>query len=163
MSVPVDSAIATDLRDRRMLSSALLLTLVLATADLLFACSYWRGLYGVSPTRVMQGVAAGLLGKRAFAGGASTAVLGGLLHYLIMGVMVGTYYAASRRMAGLSERPWLYGVLYGCSLYLVMSLIVVPLSAAPKTPLLPGWIVSSLLVHLVLGWVIALTRAGRLG
>jgi hypothetical protein len=146
-----------------MLSSALQLTLVLATADLLFACSYWRGLYGVPPTRVMQGIAAGLLGKRAFVGGAGTAALGGLLHYLIMGVMVGAYYAASRRMAGLSARPWLYGSLYGCSLYLVMNLIVVPLSAAPKAPLLPGWIVSSLLVHLALGWVIALTRAGRLG
>ncbi|GLQ89178.1 hypothetical protein GCM10007898_27500 [Dyella flagellata] len=140
---------------------AVIITLALATADLIFACTFWHELYGVPPMRLMQGIAAGLLGKRAFLGGASMAALGCLLHYLMMGVMVSTYYLASRRAAALIERPWLYGSLYGAALFVVMNLIVVPLSAAPKTPPVPSWIASSIVVHLVIGLMIALSARGR--
>jgi len=72
------------------------------------------------------------------------------------------YYAASRRIVALIERPWLYGLLYGVALYLLMNLIVVPLSAAPKTPFVPSWVLGSIAVHLAIGVVTALSvRAAR--
>ena len=157
MSVSLDSGVPRPARVPRIATFAVVITLVLATADLLFACTYWHVMYGVPPLRLMQNIAAGLLGKRAFVGGSSTVLLGALLHYAIMGVMAATYYLMARRMKALVERPWLYGVLYGAVLFVVMNLIVVPLSAAPKAPVVSSWIISSVVVHLIIGLVIALS------
>lgn len=157
MSIPFDSGAPGHLSAQRTVLFAVLVTLALATADLLFACTFWRTLYQVPPGRIMQNIAAGLLGKSAFAGGGQTKALGVLLHYAIMGVMVGVYYLASRRMPGLIQRPWLYGCLYGVALFVVMNLIVVPLSAAPKAPVVASWIASSVVVHVIIGMAIALS------
>lgn len=133
------------------MASAAAITFVLATADLIFACTYWHQLYDVPPSRLLQNIASGLLGKPAFKGGNQTMLLGLLLQYVMMFMMVGTYYIASRRIDALNRHPWICGLLYGVVLYVVMNHIVLPLSAAPKTPFVPSWIVSSILVHLVIG------------
>ncbi|HKT28135.1 hypothetical protein [Dyella sp.] len=157
MSVPFDSGASGHLRAHPTMLFVVLVIVALATADLLFACSFWHALYRVPPVRILQNIAAGLLGKRAFLGGGGTVALGALLHYAIMSVMVGVYYLASRRVDGLFERPWLYGCLYGLGLFVVMNLIVVPLSAVPKTPVPASWVVSSIVVHVIIGLVIALS------
>lgn len=157
MSVSLDSNASLGSRTRQRMLFAGLVVVLLASADLLFACTYWRALHGVPPARIAQNIAAGLLGMRAFAGGSGTVALGVLLHYGIMAVMVGVYYLAARRMAALSERPWLFGALYGVMLFIVMNLLVLPLSAVPKVPVMPGWIASSVVVHVIIGLVIALT------
>lgn len=136
---------------------ALWVVLALASADLLFAGTYWHTLYGVPPARTVQNIASGLLGKRAFAGGNGTVLLGAVLHYAIMAAMVAAYYVAAERIKGLVDRPWLYGTLYGVVLFVVMNLVVVPLSAMPKAPVVPSWIVSSIVVHVVIGLAIALS------
>lgn len=156
MSISLDSSAPLSSRPLRGMRFAALVILLLATADLLFACTYWRALRGVPPVRIPQNIAAGLLGARAFAGGGSTVALGVLLHYGIMAVMVAVYDLSARRMTVLIERPWVFGLLYGAVLFVVMNLIVLPLSAAPKAPVMPGWIVSSIVVHLVIGVAIAL-------
>jgi len=157
MSVPVDSGMPQDLRGQGLVISAVAVTLLLATADLLFACTYWYSKFGVPPSRIAQNIASGLLGKQAFVGGGSTAALGVLLHYAMMAAMVGVYYAASRRIVVLTQQPWLYGVLYGVLLFILMNLIVVPLSAVPKAPVVMSWIISSVVVHVIIGLVIALS------
>jgi hypothetical protein len=124
--------------------------LLLGTLDLVYACTYWRLLHGTPPERIMQGIAAGLLGARAFAGGPATAWLGVLLHYAIMQAMVFAYAAVSRRAVLLLRRPWSCGLLYGLLLYAVMNGIVLPLSAAARAPMLPGWVIGSIVVHMVL-------------
>ncbi|MHB1058473.1 MAG: hypothetical protein ACYC0F_11420 [Rhodanobacter sp.] len=124
--------------------------LLLGTLDLVYACTYWGLLHGVPPSRILQGIAAGLLGARAFAGGAATAWLGALLHYAIMQAMVFAYAAASRRAALLLRRPWPCGLLYGLLLYVAMNAIVLPLSAAGRVPTLPGWVIGSIVVHMAL-------------
>jgi hypothetical protein len=139
----------------RVLPSAAVIAFVLAIADLIFASTYWHQLYRVPVAQLVQTIASGLLGKRAFAGGTNTVLLGLLLQYLMMLMMVGAYYLLSRRLAWLNRHPWRYGLLYGVVLYIVMNGIVVPLSAAPKTPFVPSWIVGSIVVHLVIGVVIA--------
>jgi hypothetical protein len=80
-----------------------------------------------------------------------------------MAAMVGVYYAAARRLVALVQRPWLYGLLYGAGLFIVMNLIVVPLSAVPKQPVVMSWVVSSVVVHLLIGIAIAVSarRASR--
>jgi hypothetical protein len=142
-------------RANRTLSSAALLAFVLAAVDLIFASTYWHQLYGVPVAQLVQSIASGLLGKRAFVGGTSTVLLGLLLQYVMMFMMVGTYYLLSRRFTLLRRHPWRYGLLYGVVLYIVMNGIVVPLSAAPKTPFVPSWIIGSVVMHLIIGVVTA--------
>jgi uncharacterized membrane protein YagU involved in acid resistance len=96
-----------------------------------------------------------LLGKRAYAEGMDTVLLGLLLQYIMMFMMVATYYLFSRRFAGLCRHPWRYGLLYGVLLYIVMNDIVLPLSAAAKTPFVMSWILGSIAMHLTIGVVTA--------
>jgi hypothetical protein len=142
-------------RARRALLSAIAVSFTLATVDLIFACTFWHQMYALPVARLLQNIASGMLGKRAFAGGADTVIMGLLLQYIMMFMMVGTYYLFSRRFTGLCRHPWRYGSLYGVVLYIVMNDVVLPLSAAPKTPFLMSWILSSMVMHWVIGVVTA--------
>ena len=142
-------------RSRRTWQSAVCIVLLLATADLIFACTFWHQLYALPLSRLIQNISSGLLGKRAFAGGVNTVLLGLLLQYAMMSVMVGVYYLSSRWLPELNRHPWGYGTVYGVLLYIVMNDIVLPLSAAPKTPFIMSWILSSIVMHWLIGVVAA--------
>jgi hypothetical protein len=139
--------------------------LVAGALDITYACVFWAIKAGVPAQRIFQSVAAGLLGKASFTGGWGTAVLGLGLHFFIATTMSVTYYAVSRRLPVLAERPVPFGAAYGLLLYVIMNYVVVPLSAAggggTKDPL---WVGLSIVVHVVLiGLPIALftRRAAR--
>lgn len=117
--------------------------------DISFATVFW-GLHGVAPERILQSVASGLLGRAAFSGGLGTALAGLLLHLSIAFLMVLAYDLVSLRLRWLVRSPWLAGPLYGVVLYGVMSFIVVPLSAASRSPQAISWIVGSVLAHVLL-------------
>lgn len=98
-------------------------------------------MHGSTATRLGQFIATGLLGRRAFEGGAATALLGYALHFLIALALVAVFYIASRRFPFLQERPVVSGLLYGLIVFAVMNLIVLPLSAArPRHAVLPDLI-----------------------
>jgi uncharacterized membrane protein YagU involved in acid resistance len=82
--------------------------------------------------RILQGIASGMLGSRAFAGGAATAVLGLALHYLIALVWTLVFFVAARRFKALRRRPVLVGMVYGVIVWSVMNVIVLPLSAVSQ-------------------------------
>jgi hypothetical protein len=125
--------------------------LVLGSLDALFAFAFWAS-KGATLTRIFQSIAAGLLGKESYQGGAATAWLGAGLHYFIATMMVLAYYLASRKYPALTRRPVALGLLYGLVLYAVMNFVVLPLSAAglPKFDN-PAWVVSSIVMHAVFG------------
>jgi len=127
--------------------------LLAGALDILYATGFWA-LYGVAAQRIAQSIAAGVLGRAAFAGGWPSAVLGLLLHFLIAVAMGVAYAWAARGIPALRERPWRYGALYGLALFAFMSFVVVPLSASPRGGSLPfAWIVCSVIAHVVLvGW-----------
>jgi hypothetical protein len=127
----------------------LLAALVVGALDMGMAMGFWHR-HGVPPVRVLQSVAAGLMGPAAFAGGSAAAVLGLLLHLTIAGLMVLAYDLVALRLRWLVRRPWLAGPLYGGVLYLVMTWVVVPLSAAPHAPASTAWNVASVLSHVLL-------------
>jgi hypothetical protein len=125
--------------------------LVAGTLDIVYACVFWAVKASVPIRRILQSVAAGLLGKASFEGGAATAALGLGLHYFIACSMAVAYYLVARRWALLRERALPCGVAYGLLLYGIMNYVVVPLSAAggggAKDPL---WIGLSVAVHMFL-------------
>lgn len=80
-------------------------------------------------SHVPLAIAAGLLGPEALHGGAATYVLGVLLHFFIMLTAATVYYAASRRLDFLKWHPLVCGLFFGIAVELVMSYVVLPLSA----------------------------------
>lgn len=110
--------------------------------------------------RVPYGIAAGLLGRGAArAGGAGIYALGVALHYFIALSIAAIYYAASRRLRFLIEHPIVCGLFYGIAVELVMSLVVLPLSALhARGPYSLNDLLLGLIVHmLVVGLPVALT------
>jgi uncharacterized membrane protein YagU involved in acid resistance len=105
------------------------------------------GLRGATPLRILQTIASGLLGSAAFEGGLATAALGLFLHFGIAIGWAAVYYAVSRRLAALSRRPLLSGVVFGAVVYFAMNLVVLPLSAVAKRPF--AFDVVILAVHMI--------------
>src|SRR5580692_5284140 len=95
-------------------------------------------------------IAAGLLGRQAFQGGAGTYVLGVLLHFFIACSAAAVYCAASRKLGFLKEHPLVCGLFFGAAVEEVMRLIVLPLSALhAKGPYKLHDLILGLLVHMV--------------
>ncbi len=131
--------------------------IVAGTLDIVYACVFWGLKGGVPATRILQSVAAGLLGKASFEGGGGTAALGLGLHYLIALSMSVAYYVLAARWLRLQQRPFLFGGAYGLLLYGIMNYVVVPLSAAGRGSNDSLWITLSIAVHvLFIGIPIAL-------
>ena len=139
--------------------------LLAGTFDITYACVFWGIKAGVSPERIFQSVAAGLLGRASFSGGTRTAALGLFLHYFIATTMSVVYYFVSRWWAALHRQPWFFGPAYGLLLYLIMNYVVLPLSRALPSSKNLLWIVLSVAVHMLLiGTPIALfTRKAHQG
>jgi hypothetical protein len=133
---------------------------VVGTLDLLFAIGFWLP-KGVAPIRILQSIAAGVLGRASFTGGTRTALLGGFLHYFIAFAIVFVYWIAARRIESLRRQPVLWGALYGIGVYLVMNYVVIPLSAARPSRFNLVWVVSSVIVHMFLIGVPAAIAARR--
>ena len=130
--------------------------LIAGTLDLTAACITAWLRAGVTPVRVMQSVASGLLGAASFSGGAKTAVLGVALHFLIATIATAVFYFTSRKLLFLVERPLLCGLLYGVAVYVFMNFVVVPLSAVPPRPAtLSGRIIGLLIIMFCIGLPIA--------
>lgn len=130
--------------------------LAIAATDLIYCVLFWSP-QGVSPMRLLQGIAAGALGRASFHGGVATAVLGAGFQCMIGSCYVLAYAVVARRLCVLREYPRRYGVAYGMLLYLVMSTIVVPLSAAPQ-PAHPNmaWVLANIPMFAVFGVTAAL-------
>lgn len=113
-------------------SAILLGGLAVGILDGLDAVIFFGLKFKATPIRVFQGVAAGLLGKEAAKGGVPTFLLGLGLHFLIATIIAAIYVLASRRAPALARHAVPLGLLYGAFTHLVMSYVVVPLSAAPS-------------------------------
>ena len=78
-----------------------------------------------------RGIASGLIGREAFQGGAGTWALGLVLHFTIALIAAAIYGLSSRRLEFLRVHFVICGLFYGIAVYLVMNLVVLPLSAYP--------------------------------
>jgi hypothetical protein len=116
---------------RRALGIVALAGVVAGCLDLAFAFVFF-GSRGVTPVRILQSIATGLLGRDAYSGGAATALLGTLLHFFIVLVAAAIFYAASRRFPWLVRQVVVAGAVFGLCMFGVMNFIIVPLSASPQ-------------------------------
>ena len=131
--------------------------LVAGTLDITAACTYAWIRSHVTPVRVLQFIASGVLGADSFSGGAKTAILGLALHFLIATVAAAVFYFASRKWLFLVEQPILAGLLYGIPVYLVMNFLVLPLSqVAQRAQPMSARIVNLVILMFCIGLPIAL-------
>jgi hypothetical protein len=123
-------------------------TLAVGVLDILDAFVFFFLRSGVRPIRILQSIAAGLLGRASFTGGWRTATLGLALHFFIAFVIVLVFMMASRSLPWLRRHAVAAGLLYGVAVYLTMTFIVVPASAAAGgVPALPVAI-NGVLIHM---------------
>ena len=121
--------------------------LIAGLIDITYAVGF-SATRGVPPVRILQSVASGLLGSSAYQGGAATATLGLVLHFVLMLIIAAIFYFASTRLRFLVARPIWWGALYGFLVYWVMNLVVLPLSAFPsQVRFVPLLVITSLIVH----------------
>jgi hypothetical protein len=119
-----------------------------------FALSYPKG---VGPIRVLQGVAAGLIGRdAAVGGGLATAGLGLAIHFFIAFVAATVFYLASRKLIFLTQNAVLAGLMYGVVVYGVMYWIVMPLAYPVVHPSLQRDLVAVCVHMLLIGLPISL-------
>ena len=119
---------------------------------------------GVPPYRVLQAIASGLLGPAAYRGGAATAALGLLLHFVIACGAAAVFYAASRRWPVLVRRPVAAGAVFGVLVYAFMNQVVLPLSRGNFRAPAARTVAVMLVIHILcVGLPIALTVRRQAG
>lgn len=88
---------------------------------------------GIAFQKLLQTIASGILGPRAFDLGRQSAFLGLFFHFLIALASSAVYLVAAETLPVLIDRPILSGALFGVAVHLVMALIVVPLSRVRRS------------------------------
>ena len=99
----------------------------------------------------LQFVASGIMGDAAFTGGLATALLGLILDFIMITIMAGVFILSVDRIPLLRRNVIVGSILYGFGVFIVMNLIVLPLSAAPALPAPPLWLrIELVLQHILL-------------
>ena len=108
--------------------------LVTGTLDITAALIYYPIMYGITQTQLLQNIASGVLGERAFAGGLQMAALGLLIHYCIALLWTSVYFIGYPAITVLWRNRFVAGISYGIAVWLVMNLVVLPLSKVNRSP-----------------------------
>ena len=111
--------------DRKLFAPVLWIGLVAGTLDISENLVF-NFLHGVTPWRVFQYIASGLIERHAFQIGWNSVILGVVLHYVIALIWTAIFYVAAIRSSFrfLTQRPVLSGLIYGGIVYLVMNFVV---------------------------------------
>ena len=108
-----------------------LIGLVAGTLDGLAAVLMYSIPTGKDPMNVFRYIASGVFGKEAFSGGVPMAIWGILFHYIIAIGWSVLFFMAYPRLSILSKNKFMVAAAYGIFVWLMMNLIVLPLSDVP--------------------------------
>lgn len=137
--------------------TVLIAWLLAGALDITAAILYYVGGSAARSQRLLQGIASGVLGARAFEGGASTAVLGLALHFLIALIWTLALFGAFRLVGALRRHLVLTGIAYGVVVWFVMNLVVLPLSNVGHAPIQPrAAVIAAIILVLCIGLPISL-------
>lgn len=118
--------------------------------DAMAACTVFYFKQGFSPAEVMKFIATGLYGPEAFAGGGAMVALGVFIHFFIAFTIAGIYYFIFPSFRMLNYRPILSGFIFGALIWIVMNLVIIPLTQVPPAPLEAGAVLVSITWHMIL-------------
>lgn len=125
--------------------------LIIGFADAIIYHWFVTSVLGGAPLiSVYQYIASGALGNAAFEGGIATVLLGMLFHYIISIVIAGVFVLSVDRIPLLRRNVILGSLLYGFGIFIVMNMIVTPLSATPPLPTpTTSELIVAIIVHIV--------------
>lgn len=107
-------------------------------------------LSGYPITAVYQYIASAALGESAFAGSVATTLLGVLFHFIVSLIVASVFVLSASQISLLRRHPVVGSLLYGLGVFIVMNMIVIPLSAAPILPAPTTFqLISNLLEHIL--------------
>ncbi|MBO9154535.1 hypothetical protein ACFOTA_20145 [Chitinophaga sp. GCM10012297] len=127
-------------------------------AVLMIGCTVWLldgaaaviGAYarnGVSPERVFQYISTSVMGMQAFR--ESSAIwLGVFLHFLVALGWSALFFFVYPRTKLLQGNKWLTGCLYGLFVWVMMNLVIVPLTSVPPSQFSLSGAVIGWLIHM---------------
>jgi hypothetical protein len=119
----------------RYLVVALIAGVAAAVIEMVFVLPIQALLLGNPPVRIFLVIAAGFLGGAALKGGAEVVILGTAIHVFVSVVAAVVYVFAARLWDDvLVRKPVISGLAFGAVCYVVMTLIVIPLSAIGYRP-----------------------------
>jgi len=94
----------------------------------------------------------------AFQKGIPGALVGLLAHFFISFAIAGIYVGATRFLPMLNREAVVWGMIYGAAVFVVMNFVVLPHTAAVKSPLSLPLLLNGVLGHaLLVGLPIALS------
>src|SRR5215470_10722781 len=106
------------------------------------------GSFGLKPLPLLQGIASGLLGAKAFEGGVATAALGLVCHFVIAFGAATVFVITSRAFPFLIRQTIISGVLYGVAVYFFMNRVVLPLSTVAHRPFSLRFMIIGIIIHI---------------
>lgn len=140
------------------IKTILLTGFVAGTLDMSAALTVYSLILSVvSPIRLLQSIASGVLGQEAFAGGAPTAFLGLLFHYVIAFSWTIFFFLVFPYIPFLRKQKIISGLLYGIFVWIMMNLVVLPLSRVNQQPFtLKGVLIGAGILMICIGLPISL-------
>lgn len=132
---------------RSPLSRLVLAGLLTGLSDGLFACVLFAGFYGITITRLWQGVASVPMGPAALEGGTRTALIGVAMHFGVAFAWSAVFLLLFQSSAWLRRQTRSRGgvlkvaAVYGPLVWVMMSIVVIPLlTGRPPTIAYRWWI-----------------------
>ena len=103
---------------------------------------------GGSPARVLHAIASGVLGRDAYQGGATSAALGLLLHFVIAAGAASAFYVICRLVPSVLRHAVWSGIAFGVAVWVFMYYGVLPITFN-RSNVLPAWplLLNQLAIH----------------
>lgn len=106
--------------------------------------------FKLTPGQVMQFIASGVFGPSSFTGGTNMVFAGIFFHFVIAYIFAAFYYFVFPKLSFLRTKPVIAGLIYGFGIWLVMNMLVIPLSQIQPSPFNAGLAAVSVVWHMVL-------------
>lgn len=106
-------------------------SLLAGSLDILFAIVQYYLKSGKNPIVVLKYIASAIFGKEAFTGGYSMALIGLLVHFLIAFTWTIFFFLLYPGIPMLAKYKIIAGIVYGIFIWLVMNLLLLPLTKVP--------------------------------
>ena len=129
----------------------LLAWLLVGTLDIA-AATIQTLINGREPAKMLQFIASGVFGKQSFSGGTLFAFHGMMLHYCIALGWTVLFFMLYPRINFLAKNIVLTGICYGLLVWLIMNMIVIPLSDTPPLKFkLPQAVIGMMILIIAIG------------
>jgi len=123
--------------------------LLAGTLDGLAAALLYFIRTGKNPMVVYRFIASGVFGSEALSGGLSMGLIGIFFHYTIAMGWTIVFFTACTRLPVLLKNRIAVGITYGIFVWLMMNLVVIPLSRVPPSPVTLSGVVTGAFVLII--------------